>query len=316
MPAAALEVLVAEAEVRAAAALAAAGLPADLTRAPRPDELASRTSYLAIDNAVTHATREVLQHAEAARSATLSALAGQLRTAGSVADVLAILDRYAAGAAVLPTAEATLTYYGDRIRALLHVLALSSLAQAQADAAAAGIAVSQAGLSTASAAQLATQSLRVAAEAVDAGLRSVRGAAYSTGRTGVPVGEFVDAVMSTAAGAGTTRAVSDTAAQAALRANGAGRTDALAAVASPVRYYASELLDRNTCGPCDNIDGTTYPTYEAMLADYPLGQYVDCLGGSRCRGTAVVVAEQEQPAMLPYPYALPVQPAGPAPALV
>jgi hypothetical protein len=42
------------------------------------------------------------------------------------------------------------------------------------------------------------------------------------------------------------------------------------------RYYASELLDTNTCEPCSSIDGTEYASADAAGADYPAGGYRDC----------------------------------------
>jgi hypothetical protein len=59
-------------------------------------------------------------------------------------------------------------------------------------------------------------------------------------------------------------------------------------------FYASELLDSRTCGPCAAVDGLAF----AELADahrlYPTGGYVDCLGGPRCRGTVVAVMRESE----------------------
>lgn len=57
----------------------------------------------------------------------------------------------------------------------------------------------------------------------------------------------------------------------------------------PSDFYASELLDTNTCEECVNVDGTQYPDIDAAEADYPTGGYMDCLGGPRCRGTVIAV---------------------------
>lgn len=72
---------------------------------------------------------------------------------------------------------------------------------------------------------------------------------------------------------------------------------ALAAAGDPpvAQIYASELLDRNTCGPCSLVDGTTYPDLETARLDYPTGIYVNCEGGDRCRGTLVFVWGTETP---------------------
>lgn len=63
--------------------------------------------------------------------------------------------------------------------------------------------------------------------------------------------------------------------------------------APPAHYYASELLDDATCGPCEDIDGTEYDSLEEAEADYPTGGYLDCEGGVRCRGTIVAVMDEQ-----------------------
>jgi hypothetical protein len=59
--------------------------------------------------------------------------------------------------------------------------------------------------------------------------------------------------------------------------------------AGPKEIYASEILDRNTCTACNAKDGTEYATLAAAETDYPIGGYLDCEGGLRCRGTLVAV---------------------------
>lgn len=55
-------------------------------------------------------------------------------------------------------------------------------------------------------------------------------------------------------------------------------------------YYASEVLDVNTCPACAHVDrkwlGNSIDDVRAL---YPGGGYRDCEGGPRCRGTVVVV---------------------------
>ena len=51
-----------------------------------------------------------------------------------------------------------------------------------------------------------------------------------------------------------------------------------------VRWVASEVLDRATCGPCREIDGHEYASWEDAAAAYPTGGYRSCLGRLRCRG--------------------------------
>lgn len=54
---------------------------------------------------------------------------------------------------------------------------------------------------------------------------------------------------------------------------------------------ATEVHDKNTCGPCGEIDGTEFgysddpAAVAAAHAAYPVGGYVGCQGKDRCRGT-------------------------------
>ena len=68
---------------------------------------------------------------------------------------------------------------------------------------------------------------------------------------------------------------------------------AVLAVAPPAEYVASEVLDRNSCLPCRQIDGTRYTTLPDAREAYPTGGYTGCLGGARCRGTLVTVWPQD-----------------------
>lgn len=73
--------------------------------------------------------------------------------------------------------------------------------------------------------------------------------------------------------------------QASVASVGIGRIDVVAQSGPQPRIFSSELLDRNTCGPCRAIDGHEYKSVADLLKDYPAGIYVHCLGGMLCRGT-------------------------------
>lgn len=60
-------------------------------------------------------------------------------------------------------------------------------------------------------------------------------------------------------------------------------------VAPQARYVATEIHDKNTCGPCGDVDGMEYASLAEVRVAYPSGGYVNCEGGSRCRGTVVAV---------------------------
>jgi hypothetical protein len=59
--------------------------------------------------------------------------------------------------------------------------------------------------------------------------------------------------------------------------------------AGPKEIYASEILDQNVCANCNGIDGTEWSTLAEAEVAYPIGGYVECEGGLRCRGTLVAV---------------------------
>jgi hypothetical protein len=63
-----------------------------------------------------------------------------------------------------------------------------------------------------------------------------------------------------------------------------GRAAVMAAADVPARYYASEVRDGNTCGPCLEIDGREFGSLAEAEAAYPTGGYTGCQGGLRCRG--------------------------------
>jgi hypothetical protein len=79
----------------------------------------------------------------------------------------------------------------------------------------------------------------------------------------------------------------------------AGR-QAVLEVAPPGEYYASEMLDRNTCGPCRAVDGEQFGSLEIAIKAYPVMGYKDCVGpryGNSCRGLIVAHWTPEEDAV-------------------
>jgi hypothetical protein len=75
-------------------------------------------------------------------------------------------------------------------------------------------------------------------------------------------------------------------------AQGAGRGATLMAAADAgmgASYYASEILDGSTCGPCQAEDGHQFDSLDEADAAYASGGFVECEGGLRCRGIIVTV---------------------------
>jgi hypothetical protein len=71
-----------------------------------------------------------------------------------------------------------------------------------------------------------------------------------------------------------------------------GRIAAMAAApaaAGDAAYVATEILDQNTCDPCQGEDGVEFGSLEEAEAAYVNGGFIDCEGGLRCRGTVMGV---------------------------
>jgi hypothetical protein len=123
----------------------------------------------------------------------------------------------------------------------------------------------------------------------------VSGLASSAGRAamaaaGTDVAEAVSGALAPAVTAPPAW-VSDNLAQALTVAQAAGRDAAMAAAPVAARYYASEVLDQNTCNPCYDVDGKLFADLAAAQAEYAFGGYRYCEGGLRCRG--IVIARWE-----------------------
>lgn len=88
---------------------------------------------------------------------------------------------------------------------------------------------------------------------------------------------------------GSVAGLNDLARQTVNAAQGIGRIAAGANLRPTITAISSELLDSRTCGPCSDIDGTVFATLDEAQAAYPDGQYVDCLGGERCRGQLIYI---------------------------
>jgi hypothetical protein len=67
-------------------------------------------------------------------------------------------------------------------------------------------------------------------------------------------------------------------------------------VTPPATYYASEMLDKNTCGPCRRVDGHAFASQAAASKQYPTGGYRRCQGTLKCRGMVVAKYPEGQEA--------------------
>lgn len=74
-----------------------------------------------------------------------------------------------------------------------------------------------------------------------------------------------------------------------------GRMNTLRA-APTAAWYASEQLDKNTCGPCKAVNGKWLGNsiIDNVNRLYPTGGYIDCEGRDRCRGQVIGVWRPKQ----------------------
>lgn len=77
-------------------------------------------------------------------------------------------------------------------------------------------------------------------------------------------------------------------------AQNAGRFSVFAQAGDNTQFFASEIMDGNTCTNCAQVDGKHYASLEEGMMDYPGGTYAYCLAGTRCRGTLVALTTESQ----------------------
>lgn len=299
------EVALLEAEAEYLAELIAAGiLPEGARREPSTRELRAGVRFAELDRIVAEAAGLITRTIGPVRDQLLEELATYLADAPDPYAVLARLEQLNPRdlpqlAEVLDTAAGEVA---DQLAAVAQAGADEALSEAtrqgvpdhllpavdatteevQAAAAAHAQRVTMAPVTRAAA--VAAEAAQRAATAIDASVIGTINAALEAVRQ--------------ASTAGT----DDVARQAANVAHGLGRREAQTAMPEPAEVYASELLDRNTCAPCGELDGQQYDTLEDGLQDYPgAGGYIGCEGGSRCRGTLVIVWESEAGATLDRP---------------
>jgi len=319
-----LELALLAAEVELLEELIAKGiLPPHARRTPTGPELRAGVRFAELDRIVNDAAALLARKAERVRERVLDGLAEQLAGTLAEADPWRALEELAR--LTDPTDPAAITGLADVIAGVEAEVAEDLEATARAGHAEALEEGRRQGLPdrllpvdddpvddrvrAAARAQAAQVAQQPAARLLDVAAKAGATAATRPDATGATVVEAALDAAEQASRAGT----EDTARQAANVTHGLGRARAQAAMPAPREVYASELLDRNTCGPCATVDGRTYETLAAGLVDYPgAGGYVGCDGGSRCRGTLVLVHSTEAPPTLDNPGRGPGSPGGPA----
>lgn len=134
-----------------------------------------------------------------------------------------------------------------------------------------------------------TAALMAGELSVSAGREAMR--VYADGMSGVEVADAVGDFLRGLSDAGPTMHLGAAMSVAQNRARVATFTAASNNDGPIASLYAVEVLDRNTCPPCREIDGRFIgnsadgETTSEVDGLYPNGGYVNCAGKSRCRGT-------------------------------
>lgn len=275
-------------------------LPPGARREPTSRELRAGVRFAELDRLVVQTAALVMRDLEPVRALLLDELgpmlAGMIPADASPYDVVETLT--ALDTAQVPDLMDTLEEAVEAGAAQLEQVAQAGADEALSEASRQGIPTNRLpdvdAVTDEARAAAAAHSSRAATAHIDRVLAAAtEGAARAATLPGATVASTVDAAIA-AGRESSIAAVEDLARQGANVTHGIGRREAQAAMPEPAEVYASELLDRNTCGPCADLDGTEYATLEEGFADYPgAGGYIDCDGGSRCRGTLVIVWPQE-----------------------
>lgn len=288
------------AEVRLAELAGGWTLP-DATRDLYAHERVAAVRFAELDRQVKSTAERLARAATAAQDAVLEHL-GELALIdpeGSPFDALEQLRQLAdpTNPTAIPGVSALVDDLTDELTDDLERTARDAAAEVLQEARRQGLLVPDGpvDLDDAARAQLRAQARRVAEQPVARSL-AVALEAGSTAAATAPDAATVLYGALEAVEEATLRPLDDVARQASSAAQGIGRTAGADAAPRPSQVYASELMDRATCGPCARVDGRRYRTLEDALLDYPgAGGHVFCEGGLRCRGTLVYVWDSEAP---------------------
>lgn len=256
-------------------------LPLGVTRPLWPWEVQSKTDFLAIDTTVRTAQDAAAAQLDEVRDAILAALTVALAGLGNdPALIAAAVQRFIA--AQPPQVRAAITAAQEAIAAILEETYGAGAAELLDSAIAQGVEPPPEDAAKPDPPDFHAE----AASGPSSVWAAVIGTLVAVGgsRPGT-VTDLINAVRGTSL-----KPSQQLARQAVNLIYSQGRKAGLDQAPTPTEVYASEILDGSTCLPCSHVDGKSYDSLAAAYEDYPNGgQYKDCLGGDRCRGTVVAV---------------------------
>lgn len=259
-----------------APALALAMPDRDLKREPLPFEIAAGVNFAAMEDTFLEGREQLVDAYRQAQAAQVDELVAEVEAAGGDAVKLATLR-------CEPVAE-------DALYEALLEIAEAGVASARAErdaqvnpkaVALAEVAVDEEKLQKTVRERAEATALTLAAGlAASASKRAAAVSALAPDAAAAAVRDHLEGL--------TDAALTEQLGGATQQAYNSGRR-AYMAESRPKEVWASEILDGAACANCSAIDGTTWATLAEAEVAYPLGGYVDCEGGLRCRGTLVAV---------------------------
>lgn len=294
--------------------LAAGLVPADVRRALFHHELAAHTNFAGIETDTNTTADPITVRLATDRASFLELLAADLRTQVDVGGPDTPNTRIAQRLIELSGPEGLRAITGvdglladaERVHRGRLEVALDQARQAVlGEAAAQGLDVTSVALKldAGQAEHLDLLARRLAVAPHADLVNALRDQALVENRLFVTPDTLIDRLVAHG-GSLSTNVLQQQARDATAQANGIGRAATVSQLdVRPAAIFASELLDRASCGPCSLVDGRPYPDVEAARIDYPTGTYRACEGGSHCRGTLIFVWPSEVPATLQTPAA-------------
>lgn len=294
-----LELLVEAAELEATITLmrddlAAGAVPPGMHRPLHPWEIASRTNFAAIDDAAAQLQADLTRTLNAQRQQLLAALEADIRAQPDVGSAFRrIMGMRTAGIDQVAGAAEIVAATKSEAEELLFAHALDAAERIRQEAIAQGRQVAEfAELDIDTITRLDDTALRLAQGPPADLLRTVSDEISARRLTFATPDEMADHVRGLG-GSLSLQPLQAHAGEAVGTTEGTARQNAAQRIGTAAAIYASELLDRNTCGPCSLVDGHRYVDEAAALVDYPAGIFRQCAGGLRCRGTLVYVWDTE-----------------------
>ncbi len=273
--------------------VAANRVPEGVRRAMYPHELDSRINFVAIANETTRQGERLARTLVDFRSEFLALLLADISRRSSASEIAASLQRLPLyGISSIPQVPGAVEQAESIVRTAMTDIALTAAASVQHEAALQGVTIPALSALTV----FGEQAVQVQAARVVIGPHLELAKAVTDAVARLPQTTQIEEVLAIARRSAlelSVKPLENLGRQAAASSIGIGRVDAPTTTDLLPRRFASELLDSNTCTPCERVDGTEYFDELSLRHDYPRGIYVHCEGIWQCRGTPLYVWSRE-----------------------